>query len=204
MFAFAKSLSYGSIHYNKYPEHELYVQNVVKHLQRRFKTHDSKAFAVPLEPCQGVSLGTPSRRVRQLVVQIRCCYIILYCVIPYIHIILCIIVCYIITYNVTSVCRTVSFHNFKSQIFKLSVSNPQSKYVAYVSVPSQISNCQGLGRKNKHDFLQTDRTMLYHSLPYLFIRRSFVYPHRCTLPSQHFQHFQHLCEYIVSIQITPC
>ena len=46
--------------------------------------------------------------------------------------------------------RTFSFHNFKSQNFKLSVSNPKSKYVAYLSVLSQISNCQGLGRKNKH------------------------------------------------------
>ena len=30
--------------------------------------------------------------------------------------------------------NTVSFHNFKSQNFKLSVSNPKSKYVAYLSV----------------------------------------------------------------------
>ena len=52
----------------------------------------------------------------------------------------------------------VSFHNFKSQNFKLSVSNPKRKYVAYVSVLSQISNCQGLGRKNKHEILKTDRT----------------------------------------------
>ena len=44
--------------------------------------------------------------------------------------------------------RTVSFHNFESRNFKLSVSNPKSKYVAYVSVLSQISNCQSLGRKN--------------------------------------------------------
>ena len=54
---------------------------------------------------------------------------------------------------------TVSFHNFKSQKFKLSVSNPKSKYVAYLSVLSQISNCQSLGRKNKFDILKTDRTM---------------------------------------------
>ena len=47
---------------------------------------------------------------------------------------------------------TVSFHNFKSQNFKLSVSNPKSKYVAYSSVLSRISNCQGLGRKNKLKF----------------------------------------------------
>ena len=53
---------------------------------------------------------------------------------------------------------TVSFHNFKSQDFKLSVSNPKSKYVAYLSVLSQISNCQGLGRKNKHDILKSDRS----------------------------------------------
>ena len=46
---------------------------------------------------------------------------------------------------------TVSFHNFKSQKFKLSVSNPKSKYVAYLSVLSQNSNCQGLGRKNKFE-----------------------------------------------------
>ena len=52
---------------------------------------------------------------------------------------------------------TVSFHNLKSQNFKLSVSNPKSKYVAYVSVLSQISNCQGLGRKNKFEILKTDR-----------------------------------------------
>ena len=52
---------------------------------------------------------------------------------------------------------TVSFHNFKSQKFKLSVSNPKSKYGAYLSVLSQISNCQGLGRKNKHEVLKTDR-----------------------------------------------
>ena len=53
---------------------------------------------------------------------------------------------------------TVSFHNFKSRNFKLSVSNPKSKYVAYVSVLSQISTCQGLGRKNKFEILKTDRT----------------------------------------------
>ena len=52
---------------------------------------------------------------------------------------------------------TVSVHNVKSQNLKLSVSNPKSKYAVYVSVLSQISNCQGLGRKNKHDILKTDR-----------------------------------------------
>ena len=55
---------------------------------------------------------------------------------------------------------TVSFHNFKSQIFKLSVSNPKSKYVAYLSLLSRISNCQGLGLKNKHDILTTDRSAI--------------------------------------------
>ena len=55
---------------------------------------------------------------------------------------------------------TVSFYNFKSQNFKLSVSNPKSKYVAYLSVLSQISNCQGLGRKNKHEILKTDRIFM--------------------------------------------
>ena len=54
---------------------------------------------------------------------------------------------------------TVSFHNFKSQNFKLSVSNPKNKYVACVSVLSRISNCQGLGCKNKHEILKTDRTV---------------------------------------------
>ena len=53
---------------------------------------------------------------------------------------------------------TVSFHNFESQNFKSSVSNPKSKYVAYLSVLSHISNCQSLGRKNKHEILKTDRT----------------------------------------------
>ena len=46
---------------------------------------------------------------------------------------------------------TASFHNFKSSNFKLSVSNPKIKYVAYVSVLSQISNSQGLGRKNNFE-----------------------------------------------------
>ena len=67
---------------------------------------------------------------------------------------------YDITYNILYTIllgHTVSFHNFKSQNVKLSVSNPKSKYVAYVSVLSQISNCQGLGRKNKHEILKTDR-----------------------------------------------
>ena len=70
---------------------------------------------------------------------------------------------------------TVSFHNFKSQNFKLSVSIPKSKYVAYVSVLSRISNCQGLGRKNKNDILKTDRIcglcvpmLLYHSFSVCF------------------------------------
>ena len=52
----------------------------------------------------------------------------------------------------------VSFHNFKSQKIKLSVSNPKSKYVAYVSALSRISNCQSLGRKNKFENFKTDRT----------------------------------------------
>ena len=56
------------------------------------------------------------------------------------------------------VCAMVRFHNFKSLNFKLSVSNPKTKYVAYVSVLSEISNCQGLGCKSKHDNLKTDRT----------------------------------------------
>ena len=58
----------------------------------------------------------------------------------------------------TGIFHTVSCHNFKSQIFKLSVSNPKSKHVAYLSVLSQIKNCQGLGRKNKREILKTDRT----------------------------------------------
>ena len=53
--------------------------------------------------------------------------------------------------------RTASFHNFKSQNFKLSVSNPKNKHVAYVSVLYQISNCQGLGRKNKLEIMKTYR-----------------------------------------------
>ena len=53
--------------------------------------------------------------------------------------------------------ETVSCHNFKSRNFKLSVSNPKSRYAAYLSVLSQISNCQGLGRKNKHEILKIDR-----------------------------------------------
>ena len=57
----------------------------------------------------------------------------------------------------TMITSTVSFHNFKSQNVKLSVSNPKNNYVAYLSVLSQISNCQSLGNKNKHDILKADR-----------------------------------------------
>ena len=65
----------------------------------------------------------------------------------------------------TLCCTTVSFHNFKPQNFKLSVSNPESKYIDYLSVLSQISNCQSLGRKNKHEILKTDR-MIYYTILY--------------------------------------
>ena len=54
------------------------------------------------------------------------------------------------------------FYNLKSQNFKMSVSNPKSKYVVYLSVLSQISNCQSLGRKNKREILKTDRAINYH------------------------------------------
>ena len=57
----------------------------------------------------------------------------------------------LVVVSTSAVRDTVSFHNFKSQNFKSSVSNPKNKYVAYVSVLSQFSNCQGLGRKNKHE-----------------------------------------------------
>ena len=62
--------------------------------------------------------------------------------------------------TISSIIHTVRFHNFKSQNFKLSVSNPKNKHVAYVSVLSQISNCQGLGRKNKHEILKTCRRVV--------------------------------------------
>ena len=52
------------------------------------------------------------------------------------------------------------FMILKSPNFELSVSNPKNKYVAYLPVLSQLSNCQGLGRKNKHEILKTDRTLL--------------------------------------------
>ena len=47
---------------------------------------------------------------------------------------------------------TFNFHNFKPQNFKLSVSNPNSKYVAYLYVLSNLS------RKNKHDILAGARS----------------------------------------------
>ena len=62
---------------------------------------------------------------------------------------------------------TASFHNFKSQNFKLSVSNPKSKYVACLSVLSRISNCQGLGRKSKFEIMKTDRKQI--QTPWVFI-----------------------------------
>ena len=65
--------------------------------------------------------------------------------------------------------NSVSFHNFKSQVFKLSISNPKGKYVAYLSVLSQISNCHSLGRKNKHEILKTDRTHNIYIYIYVYV-----------------------------------
>ena len=65
----------------------------------------------------------------------------------------------IVWYIFVFITIAVGFYNFKSRKFKLSVSNPKNKYVAYVSVLSQISNCQSLGRKNEHDILKTDHTI---------------------------------------------
>ena len=62
--------------------------------------------------------------------------------------------------------HAVGFHNFNLRIVNLRVSNPKNTYVAYVSVLSRISNCQSLGRKNKHELLKTDRmsTTSYYML----------------------------------------
>ena len=83
----------------------------------------------------------------------------------YIYDIICVYALYIYIYTLLRcslpACRpTVSFHNLKSQNFKLSVSNPKNKYVAVLSVLSQISNCQGLGRKKENEILKTDRMPL--------------------------------------------
>ena len=75
---------------------------------------------------------------------------------------------------------TVSFHNFKSQKFKLSVSNPKKISVVYLSVLSQISNCQSLGLKNNFEMLKTYRTTQHTQLtrPPKGHRRLWRVPHR--------------------------
>ena len=55
--------------------------------------------------------------------------------------------------------------NWASQILKANM-------FAYLSVLSQISNCQGLGRKNKHETLKTDRIMFSRCLLTLYMSRS--------------------------------
>ena len=60
--------------------------------------------------------------------------------------------------QVCSNLRYGQFSQFQVANFKLSVSNPKNKYVAYLSVLSRISDCQGPGRKSKHEILKTDRT----------------------------------------------
>ena len=69
-----------------------------------------------------------------------------------------IIIIIIIIIVIVIVIRSV-FIILKSQNFKLSFSNPKNKYVACVSVLSQISNWQSLGGKSKHESLKTDRTI---------------------------------------------
>ena len=87
---------------------------------------------------------------------------------------------------------TVSFHNFKSQNFKLSVSNPKSKYVAYVSVLSQISNCQGLGRNNNFEILKTDRHHYCHHYYYLHL---YLYLYLFQYQYQYKYQYQYQCQY---------
>ena len=77
-------------------------------------------------------------------------------------------------YGQFSKSHAVSFHNFKSQNVKLSVSNPTNKYVAYLSVLSQILNCQGLGRKNKFEILKTYRVYIY-IYTYIYILYIYTY-----------------------------
>ena len=83
---------------------------------------------------------------------------------------------------------TVSFHNFKSQNLKLSVSNPKSKYVAYLSVLCQISNCQSLGRKKKLEILKTDRKTWMPLYIYIYI---YIYIH-----TMHIYIYIYTCMYI--------
>ena len=102
--------------------------------------------------------------------------------------------------------------NFKSQKIKLRVSNPKSKYVAYLSVLSQFSNCQGLGRKNKHYFLKTDRIiciyvyvyvcMYMYVYIYIYI---YIYIHTYihTYTCMH-MYITHLCIYIIHVRVYVC
>ena len=53
---------------------------------------------------------------------------------------------------------TVGFHNFNLRIFNLRVSNPNKLIVGVFLTRCQISNCQGLGRKNKLEISEIDRT----------------------------------------------
>ena len=71
-------------------------------------------------------------------------------------------------------CDALSRNRWRKKKFQLSVSNPKSKYVAYLSVLSQFSNCQGLGRKNKLETLKTDR-ILYHTSNYKHNQHIYIY-----------------------------
>ena len=63
----------------------------------------------------------------------------------------------------------VSCNNFKSQKKQIERLKSKSKYVAYVPVLSQISNCQGLGRKRKHTILKNDRILYIYIYIYIYI-----------------------------------
>ena len=100
--------------------------------------------------------------------------------------------------------NTIGFHNFKSQNFKLSVSNPESKYVAYVSVLSQVSNCQGLGGKSKHEFLKTDRIYIYiYIYTYTIYIYIYVYIHTYIHTYRHtdIQTYRHTHLYVMIVII---
>ena len=93
-------------------------------------------------------------------------YTVLHYTVPY---------CTVLHYTIP--CYTVSFHNFKSQKFKSSVSNPENKYVAYFVRTVSNFKLPGSRPQNKHEILKTDRTVLHYTIPcnYIIYRNRYCY-----------------------------
>ena len=139
----------------------------------------------------------------------------MFCIYDYMLNIICYSIISYMTMYLYVFFHTTELHNnnygqlswFQIANFKWGVSNPKSKHAAYLSVLSRISNCQGLGRKNKFEILKTDRKYIYI---YIYIYMTIIYcalgqpRKRRALARPKRQHYTILCYGILCYTMIYC